>query len=86
MSIDVKDIITLDDDNRYMVISKVKHKENMYFYLINVEDRTQYKFLYQTSEKELSEFNDPKIMEELLPLFCKEIYKHLDISKLKELL
>ena len=86
MNIEVKDIITLDDDNRYMVISKAEYKGKLYFYLINVKDRGQYKFLYLTAENELSEFNDPKIMEELLPLFYQEISKHLDISKLKELL
>ena len=34
--IDIKDILTLDDNNKYIVVSKVNYEGKIYYYLITL--------------------------------------------------
>ncbi len=77
MNINIKDILTLDDDNDYMVISKAKYNNKNYYYLMDNNNSTNILFCYEDKD-ELVEIKDKDLTTKLLPLFFKEIQVELD--------
>ena len=70
MDIDIKDTLTLSDDNSYIVVSKVSYKDNTYYYLIDKNTNENVKFCMEKSEnKSLLEIKDANLIQQLLPLF-----------------
>ena len=47
MNIDIKDIITLSDDNEYIVTSKAVYDNKIYYFLVDINDNSNMKFLYE---------------------------------------
>ena len=70
MIINIKDTLTLDDNNEYVVVSKVNSEDKNYFYLIDKNDNSNVKFCYQDND-ELVELNDKELVTRLLPLFVE---------------
>ena len=70
--IDIKDTITLSDDNKYVVVSKAIMDNITYFYLIDINNYSNIKFCYQ-DKNELVEVEDKEFIQKLLPLFIKNI-------------
>lgn len=68
MSIDIKDIVTLDDDNEYVVASKTIYNDRMYYYLVDINKPENLMFCYEDNG-ELVESNNKELNTELLPLF-----------------
>ena len=80
MIIDIKDVITLDDDNEYVVVSKVEYEDKIYIYLLDKNTNTNVKFCYQDND-ELVELNDKDLVTRLLPLFyetAKSEFKNIE--------
>lgn len=38
MIISINDVLTLDDDNKYVVVSKVLHNDTNYYYIIELDE------------------------------------------------
>ena len=76
MIINIKDILTLDDNNEYVVISKVKHNNKDYYYLIDKNNNKNIKFCYGDND-ELVEIVDKELITLLLPLFVNSISEEL---------
>ena len=72
MIINIKDTLTLDDNNEYVVVSKVNADNRNYFYLIDKNDNANVKFCYQDNH-ELVELNDKELVTRLLPLFVENV-------------
>lgn len=70
--IDIKDIVTLSDKNEYQVISKVNYEYRIYYYLVDINEISNIKFLYENGNK-LTEVEDEELVNKLLPLFYNEI-------------
>lgn len=70
--IEVKDIVTLSDHNEYQVISKVDYEYTIYYYLVDINDISNVKFLYENGDK-LTEVDDSELVRTLLPMFYNEI-------------
>lgn len=68
----IKDLVTLSDDNQYQVISKTNYEGLVYYYLVDMNDITNIKFLYENGDK-LTEVGDPDVINRLLPRFLEEI-------------
>lgn len=90
MNIDIKDIITLDDDKEYVVVSKVNYKDKTYFYIVdtnisegnNEDGSTGFKILRLNKENQkLVEFNDENLVRELIPIFFKETASFIENEK-----
>lgn len=77
MIIDIKDVLTLDDNNEYVVISKINYDNKNYYYLLDKNDSGNIKFCYQDND-ELVELNDKELVTKLLPLFVKETQNEID--------
>ena len=67
MTINKKDLLTLDDGNEYVVVSKVSYKNREYYYIVNINDNSVIKFCYLDRDQ-LVELNDGTLVKELLPL------------------
>ena len=69
--IDIKDIVTLDDDKKYVVASKTDYSDGKtYYYLVDINDNGNVKFGYLDNE-EFVEINNSELISLLLPLFAK---------------
>jgi len=77
--IEIKDTLTLNDNNEYVVASRVNYNEKIYYYLIDINNNSNIKFCYQDGE-ELVELNDKKLTTKLLPLFLDVAKKDLNIN------
>ena len=74
--IDVKDVLTLEDDKKYVVVSKIDYENKVYFYLVGVEEITDVKFGYIDND-EFVEINDKELVTKLLPHFYKDVKNNL---------
>lgn len=77
MIINIKDTLTLDDNNEYVVVSKISVDDKNYFYLIDKNDNSNVKFCYQDND-ELVELNDKELVTRLLPLFVENAKGELE--------
>ena len=68
----IRDIVTLSDDNEYQVISKTNYEGLVYYYLVDMNDISNIKFLYENGDR-LTETEDSDLIKELLPKFLSEI-------------
>ena len=83
MVINYQDIITLDDDNKYVVASKVNYKGSTYLYLVDINDTTNYKFAELENNNILSELDneiDEDLIKHLIPLFYKSSKNDIKIN------
>lgn len=78
MKFDVEDEITLSDDKKYLVASKVSYEGKVYYYLMDVNDYSNLKFCYE-NEGKLTQIQDNEMIKVLLPLFISNMREDLDI-------
>lgn len=77
MIANIKDILTLDDNNDYVVVSKINHNNKYYYYLMDKNNKSNIKFCYE-DDGDLVQFQDTRLIEELLPLFLKVAKDEID--------
>ena len=65
---EIRDIITLDDNDKYVIASKVNYGGNNYYYLVDVNKPENLMFCYEGKE-DLVELKDKELTTKLLPLF-----------------
>ena len=70
MTINIKDTLTLDDNNEYVVVSKIYFDNKNYYYLLDKNNIENPLFCYEDND-ELVEINDKELTTKLLPLFVK---------------
>ena len=84
MNIEIKDVITLKNGEKYVVCSKIHFADNNYLYLINPINQDDIKFVMETPEDGkmfISEIEDEILIHDLLPLFwekSKDILKEIE--------
>ena len=66
--INIKDTLVLDDDNEYVVVSKVVYNEKNYYYILDKYESSNFKVCYLEND-ELVEIEDEKLVKTLIPLF-----------------
>ncbi len=77
MTINIKDTLTLDDNNEYVVISKINYESKNYYYLLDKNNEENFKFCYEDNE-ELVEIEDKNLTTKLLPLFVEAAKKEIN--------
>ncbi len=77
MNIDIKDLITLNDNNKYVVVSKALYDSKDYFFLLDINNDTNIKFCY-LDNNELIESEDKNINTNLLKLFYETAKNSLE--------
>ena len=67
MSFAIKDVIKLDDENEYLIVSKVAYENKIYYFLADVKNNGNVKFCYQGDEPDsLIELDDDAVLDEKL--------------------
>ena len=77
MLIDIKDIITLDDNNEYVVVSKINYNNKTYYQLLEKSKMVECKFCYEDND-ELVELEDSNLIAYLLPFFMESTKEALN--------
>ena len=75
--IKVKDIITLSDGNKYGVVSKTNLNDINYYYLIDINNYHNIKFLFEEKELSLVEVIDKELLKKLVSIFASNMRKEL---------
>ena len=70
MIIDIKDVLTLDDKNEYVVVSKINYESKTYYYLVDINNNNNLKFCYEDNN-ELVEIEDKELTTKLLHMFLE---------------
>lgn len=84
MNIEIEDILTLDDDKNYIVVSKANIENINYYYLVQDSDTPTTIFCYEDKD-ELVEIIDAEKIREIIPYLYKAIRNKIAPEKLKEL-
>ena len=70
--IDIKDTLVLSDNNEYVVVSKAVMDNVTYYYLVDINNITNFKFFYLDKD-ELVEIEDKELIRKLIPLLTQNI-------------
>ena len=78
MEVEYQDIITLSDENKYVVASKVNLNNSRYVYLVDINNNKNLKFVEIEQDGFLSELDsdiDKELIKQLIPLFYNNSIK-----------
>ncbi len=81
MEIEYQDIITLSDENKYLVASKVSFNNSKYIYLVDINDNKNLKFAEIENDGVISELDvniDAELINNLVPLFYNNSKKDIE--------
>lgn len=67
---EMRDVITLDDNNKYAIISKIDYQEKKYYYLVDINNPENLMFCYEDMG-DLVKTNDAELIKKILPLFLE---------------
>ncbi len=65
------EILTLNDNKKYTVVSSAKYNNKNYVYLIDQDDYTNTMFCEFDNNNGLEEVSNPVLIEELMKLFIQ---------------
>ncbi len=84
MNIDIKDIVTLNDEKNYVVVSKIDYDDDTYYYLTDIDDNVNTKFVVQNKERSesLLEVKDAELLQKLFPMFLKKTKESINLEDL----
>lgn len=76
MKVDKNDFIVLSDNVKYLVVSKVKYNKIEYYYLVDIVDNSNIKFV--TFEKdEVLEIENTEILDAIFKLIIIDLKQNL---------
>ena len=76
--LEVRDIIELSNNGRYIVMAKTEIDSNMYYYLLDVDKHINHKFCMLNSDNMLVEVTNKETMQLLIKRFAKELRKEIN--------
>ena len=77
MKIDKNDFITLSDNVKYLVVSKVKYNEIDYYYLVDIINNSNIKFVTFEND-EVIDVDDKLVLDEIFKLMIIDLKQNLD--------
>ncbi len=75
--LEVKDIIALDNNGKYIVMAKTEIDGNWYYYLLDMDKHTNHKFCMLDSDSMLVEVTNRETMQMLIKRFATELRKEI---------
>ena len=67
------EVLTLEDDKDYLVLSTTKIDDITYVYLINTVDYSNFMFCSYDEVDGLYEVNNPELLDKLIEIFNKQL-------------
>lgn len=83
MNIDEKDLIVLDDNHHYLVVKKTDYENKIYYYLSDIDDKGNIKFLYEEGN-ELVEIDDNNLLDNVIEKMFNDVDLDDFLRELKE--
>lgn len=74
--IDVRDSLTLSDNNEYLVVSKFDYNGKIYYYLSDIKNIGRVKFCYLENTETLVEVTDNKLIQKLMLIAVKNMINY----------
>ena len=77
---EIKDVVILEDNNKYVVASKINYEGKEYYYLVDINNPSNLMFCYSENDT-MVELDDKELTTKLLPLFyeaCKDIINNVE--------
>ena len=77
-----RDFIKLNDGNTYAVISSTKDNNKLYYYIMDIHNKDNYKFCYEEKNNDtliLVEENNTEQLKRLVRLFASNLRKEIKI-------
>lgn len=76
-TIEFKDIITLDDNKKYVVASKINYENKDYIYIIDISDYSNIKVAEVKNDGvqiriTIIDYHKQELLNKIIPLFLKE--------------
>lgn len=81
MDIKVEDVITLNDNNKYVIVSKVVFEKNTYLYIVDINNNSKFKIVELNKDK-LLDIKEKKLVQKLIILFYESAIKTIDLNAL----
>lgn len=72
MMLNIKDVLTLDDNNKYIVMSSATYENKNYYYLLDVNNNKNAMICYEEND-ELIKTEINKLNEKILALLLKKM-------------
>ncbi len=85
MKINITNVLALDDNKDYVVVSKANYENKEYFYLAEVSNPKNVIFCYR-DDNELTELKDNNLINKLLPIFVENTSKIITVDEIKAIL
>ena len=85
MKINITNVLALDDNKDYVVVSKANYENKEYFYLAEVGNPKNVIFCYR-NDNELTELKDNNLINKLLPIFVENTSKIITVDEIKAIL
>ena len=76
----INDIVKLDDNNEYVIVSKINYENINYYYLADINNFNNVLFLYENKD-ELKEVSNIELLKKIMPLLYKEAREYLTSCK-----
>ena len=76
MNIEIKDTLILDDNNEYVVTSKINYENITYYYLIDKNDPDNI-IICKENNTELIQITNNELINKLSPIFLETTYNIL---------
>ena len=76
----LKDVVSLSDRCRYVVVAKTIYEGKTYYYLIDLDKDDNVKFGYQDND-EFVEVTDPDLLKKLISIFGNQAIEILESLK-----
>ncbi len=78
MNININDKVTLSNDRKYVVISKIEHEGVIYYYLVDEDSKTDIKICFENvANQSLIQIKNPEMIAELFPIFLKKSQEYI---------
>lgn len=79
-NINKKDVLTLGDNNKYVVVSKINYENKTYYYLADLNDEENLMFCYEDNCDMVVLEDEEFVKNNLLPLFLNDTKGMLPIE------
>ncbi len=77
MEYQIKDVVTLNDDTKYMVMSEAVEQDKRYIFLINIDNNKDYKICSVENGK-LFEVKDENLISNIAPTLYKKLIQEIE--------
>jgi len=82
MKLKNEDIITLNNDGKYVVVSTAIYEKEIYVYIVNINNNEKFKIAKIKKDKLIEVPDDKELVRKLIVLFYENSIKNLDLNVL----